>query len=89
MRVGVPEHLHPYCGGSAEVALEGDSIGAILEDLAVKFPEMGLRVLDDRGRLRSHLVMICNDRILDRHGLLQVRVSDQDDLRLFTAASGG
>jgi hypothetical protein len=50
---------------------------------------MSLRVLDDRGRLRSHLVVIRNDRILDRAGLSRVLVSDQDDVRLFAAASGG
>ena len=89
MRLGIPEHLRPYCGGNAAVELEGDSIGAILEDLVVKFPEMSLRALDDGGRLRSHVVMIRNDRILDRRGLSKVRVSDEDDLRLFAAASGG
>ena len=89
MRLGVPEHLRPYCGGNAAVELDGDSVGAILEDLAVKFPEMSVRVLDDLGRLRSHLVMIRNDRILDRASLSQVSVSDEDDLRLFAAASGG
>ena len=71
------------------VEVDGDSIGAILEDLAARFPEMGPRVLDDRGELRSHLVIIRNDRILDRAGLSRVRVSDEDDLRLFAAASGG
>ena len=89
MRLGVAEHLRAYCGGERDVELEGDTIGALLEDLAVKFPEMSRRVLDDRGRLRSHLVVICNDRILDRAGLSRVLVSDQDDVRLFAAASGG
>ena len=89
MRLGVPEQLRPYCKGNAAVELDGDSIGAILEDLAVKYPEMSVRALDVRGRLRSHLVMIRNDRVLDRAGLSQVRVSNEDDLRLFAAASGG
>ncbi len=89
MRLRLPEHLHSYCEGRSSVCVEGDTVAAILQDLAAKFPDTAIRVLDEESRLQSHLVVIHNDRVLGQDDLPRTRVSEGDDLQLFTAASGG
>ncbi len=50
---------------------------------------LGERVMDEQGRLRSHLVVIRADEILSRNGLHELRLQDGETLRIFVAVSGG
>jgi len=85
----IPRQLRAYCGGRAFIELEGELVSALLADLAVQFPELGSRVLDASGALAPHLVMIQNGVVLRASEIAGVRVSAGDELRIFTAASGG
>ncbi len=85
----LPKGLRRYSQERDFLELEGDCIGEVLEDLARRYSELGLRVLDDDGQLFSHLVVIRGDEVLGREGLLAVRVRDGERLRLFAAAAGG
>jgi len=85
----VPEPLRAYCGGAECVALDGETIAELLAALAEQFPELGARVLDASGGLAPHLVLIRNDAVLRPAELAGVRISAADELRLFTAVSGG
>jgi len=89
VEVWVPENLRRYCEGQEYVDAGGSTIGEMLEDLAVRFPQLGERVMDEGGRLRSHLVIIRDDEILSRKGLHELPIEDGEKLRLFIAASGG
>ena len=85
----IPRQLRAYCGGTDFIELEGETAPELLADLAVQFPELGSRVLDASGALAPHLVLIQNDVVLRARDVAEARVSAGDDLRLFTAASGG
>ena len=85
----IPEQLRRYCGEQTAIELAGEDVGALLRDLAGRYPELASRVLDEAARLRPHLVVIRNDQILPREGLAKTPVSGEDDLRIFTAVSGG
>ena len=89
LRLGIPEPLQRYCSGESEVEVEGATLGALLRDLGTRFPCLADRALDSKGGLQPHLVVIRNDRVVAREGLLETVVDDSDDLRLFAAASGG
>ena len=87
--IRIPEPLRRYCGEQAAIELVGEKVGGLLRELALEYPELALRVLDEDARLRSHLVVIRNDQILPREGLERETVSSGDELRIFTAVSGG
>ena len=87
--VWIPENLRRYCAGRERLDVEGSTIGETLADLAERFPQLGERVIDEGGRLRSHLVMLRDDEILSRGGLPELPLRDADELRLFVAVSGG
>ena len=85
----IPRPLRAYCDGRDAIELEGELISDLLSGLAAKFPELGARVLDTSGALVPHLVVIQNDVVLRTGELEGARVCAGDELRLFTAASGG
>jgi molybdopterin converting factor small subunit len=85
----IPKPLRAYCEGRDFVEVEGELISELLANLALKFPELGSRVLDASGALAPHLVVIQNDVVLRTREIADVRVSPGDELRIFTAASGG
>ncbi|MBW2494610.1 MAG: MoaD/ThiS family protein [Deltaproteobacteria bacterium] len=85
----IPRQLRAYCGDRESIELEGELISELLRDLAVQFPELGARVLGASGALAPHLVVIHNDVVLRTGEIAGVRVSADDELRIFTAASGG
>jgi molybdopterin converting factor small subunit len=85
----IPKQLRAYCGGADFVELEGDAVSELLSGLAARFPELGSRVLDASGALAPHLVLIQNDVVLRPGDVAEARVAAGDELRLFTAVSGG
>ena len=85
----IPEQLRAYCGGADFVELEGETVSELLAALAVRFPELGSRVLDASGALAPHLVLIQNDVVLRPGEVAEARLAAGDELRLFTAVSGG
>lgn len=85
----IPRSLRAYCDGRDALELEGELISDLLAGLALQFPELGARVLDASGALAPHLVVIQNDVVLRTRDVARARVSAGDELRIFTAASGG
>ena len=85
----IPKQLRAYCGGADFIELEGEAVSELLAGLAVQFPELGSRVLDASGALAPHLVLIQNGVVLRARDVAEARVSVGDELRLFTAVSGG
>ena len=85
----IPKQLRAYCGGADFVELEGETVYELLAALAVRFPELGSRVLDASGALAPHLVLIQNDVVLRPGDVAKARLAAGDGLRLFTAVSGG
>jgi molybdopterin converting factor small subunit len=85
----IPKQLRAYCGGTDSIELECETASELLAGLAMQFPELGSRVLDASGALAPHLVLIQNDVVLRPSDVVEARVAAGDELRLFTAASGG
>ena len=86
MRVAIPSPLRSYTGGREEVQARGATLAALLADLDAAFPGIRFRMIDEQGRIRVHIRFFVNAdlaRNLDR-GL-----SDQDDVQILCALSGG
>jgi molybdopterin synthase sulfur carrier subunit len=85
----IPAQLRAYCGGADFIELEGETAPELLAELAVRFPDLGSRVLDASGALAPHLVLIQNGAVLRARDVAAARIVAGDELRLFTAVSGG
>lgn len=86
MRVRIPTPLRSYTGGEKVVEASGDTIDAVLHDLDRQFPGLRFRVVDEQGRLRTHMkVFVGPESVRD----LQAPVDHLDELTLMQALSGG
>lgn len=66
--VRIPTILRTYTDGESQVRAEGDTLGAVLDDLDARHPGIRGRVLDEAGHLRRFVnVYVGNDdvRFLD------------------------
>ena len=66
--VRIPTQLRELSGGAAEVAREGATVVAVLEDLEAAHPGFAERLFDERGELRRFVNVFVADediRFLD------------------------
>lgn len=86
IRVAIPSQLIAYTGGVTRVEAEGDTVGAVMEDLDRRYPGLKFRVIDEQDRIRRHM-RIFVDR--DEARAISTPVRDGGEVLLFGALSGG
>ena len=71
------------------VAVDGETVHAVLSAVFESNPRLKGYLLDDQGRLRKHVKIYVNDRVVaDRDGLSDAVAAD-DEVFVFQALSGG
>jgi sulfur-carrier protein len=87
--VRIPTILRTYTGGESEVSAEGDTLGAVLDDLDANYSGIKGRVLDEGGELRRFVnVYVGNDdvRFLDN---LDTPTPSGTQISVIPAVAGG
>ncbi|HCC99358.1 MAG TPA: hypothetical protein DER64_02430 [Planctomycetaceae bacterium] len=87
--IRLPESLAKYCGGQRDQEVEVGTVAAAIDELVSSFPDVGSRVLDESGRLRVHLMVLCNDRAVRPDDFETRGLVDGDELSLLFLAGGG
>ncbi len=86
--VRVPPVLRAEAGGAREVEASGDTVRALLEDLAGRMPALGGRVYAD-GEIQSFVnVYVDGEDVRTRDGL-ETPVRDSSTVILLPAMAGG
>ncbi len=80
--------LRRLIGGSAEVRVEGETVGECLTALAHGHPGVGELLFDRRGELLKQVYVFVNQESL-RKADLSAPVGNQDELILAVLATGG
>ena len=87
--VRVPTTLRPLTGGESEVAVEGDTVGAVLGALDAAHPGFRDKIFDDEGKLRRFVnVFVADDDVRFLDGL-DTPVPDGETLSIIPAVAGG
>jgi len=87
--VRVPTTLRTLTGGASEVALDGTTVGQVLDQLESAHPGFKERLLDDDGGLRRFVnLYVADDDVRFREGLA-TPVSDGDTVSIIPAVAGG
>jgi len=87
--VRVPTILRQYTGGTAEVSVEGSTLGEVLGALDATYPGIGPRVLDDAGKLRRFVnVYVDDDDVRFAEGL-DTATPDGSSVAIIPAVAGG
>ena len=87
--VRIPPILRTYTDGEKAVNAQGQSIGALIEDLDSNHPGIKGRLLDDQGGLRRFVNVYVNDEDVRFIGGLEAEVSDGDQVVVLPAVAGG
>jgi molybdopterin converting factor small subunit len=84
--VRIPSPLRSYTDQQAWVEGQGATVDELLRDLDRQFPGMRFRVVDEQGRLRTHMkIWINQDAVRD----LTTSIAPSDEVTIMQALSGG
>jgi molybdopterin converting factor small subunit len=87
--VRVPTTLRTLTGGASEVAVDGATVGEVLQHLEGVHPGFSERLLDDAGGLRRFVnVFVADDDVRFLDGL-DTPVPDGETVSIIPAVAGG
>ena len=86
--VRIPTPIRQYTGEQSEVAVEGKTVGEILEGFKKRFPDAGARFFS--GAKASRFInLYLNDEDIRFLQNLETPVADKDTLSIILAIAGG
>ena len=88
VQISIPTILRQYTDGARTVPAEGDTLGAVIDDLETRHPGLRDRLIEDQS-LRRFVNLYVNDedvRFLDG---LQTTLSEGDTVTILPAVAGG
>lgn len=87
--VRIPTVLRPAMGGDTSVAVEGDTVGEILDRLTASHPNVKGQLLNDDGTLHRFLNVYVNDDDVRYLGGINAPITNGDEITLLPAVAGG
>ena len=88
IEVRVPTILRTYTGGEKAVSAQGESLGAVIDDLESNHPGIKERLVEE-GDLRRFINVYVNDEDVRFTGGLTTSLSDGDAVVILPAVAGG
>jgi sulfur-carrier protein len=85
--VRIPSILRQYTELTSEVRLEGKTVGEVVENFKVRFPEAGIRFFSTKTARYMNLYL--NDKDIKNIGGLEASVQDGDIVSIVFAIAGG
>ena len=87
--IKVPPVLRPSVGGEKEVSASGDTVGAVLHDLAEQHPATQSQLFGPDGSLNRYVNVYLNDEDVRVLQGLDTPVEEADTLVILPAMAGG
>ena len=87
--VRLPTVLRPQANGQAAVSIVGSTVGEVVDELVLDYPDLKGNLLDDAGTVRKFINVYLNDediRFLDQ---LETAVAEGDEVAILPAVAGG
>lgn len=88
-RLLLPAALRRYAGDQAEVEISGSTLGAALDDLAQRNPQLERKLRDERGELRPHVLLFVDGVSVRTGAAMKTPVPDGAEVFVAPAVSGG
>ncbi len=89
IQVRIPSILRRQTGGEETVALEGATIGEVLEGLETRFEGLKGKIRGPQGEIRRFVNIYVNDSDVRLLGGPATPVSDGDEVIIMPAVAGG
>lgn len=86
VRVRIPTPLRSYTAHASAVTADGATVDEILDDLDRQFPGIRFRMIDEQGRLRTHMKIFVGPELTRD---LDTPVDESVEVTVMQALSGG
>lgn len=87
--VRIPTPLRKLTGGADEVAVDGTTVGEVIESLEAAHPGLKERLCDDAGEIRRFVNVYVNDEDVRFLQGRATALKDGDELSIVPAIAGG
>jgi len=87
--VRIPPVLRGAAGGAKQVTASGATLGAVLDDLFGRFPDIREQILTPEGTLSRFVNVFVNDQDVRYQQGLETPVDERDTVTLLPAMAGG
>lgn len=85
----IPTPLRSYTAGQSELALQGTTVGEMMNDLVIQYPAIKPHLFNGEAALRPYVnLFLGEDNIKDLQGL-QTPLKAEDKLLLIPSIAGG
>jgi len=90
IRVLLTAQLKDYARGAREVEISSaDDLGTMVSQLDSSYPGIGGRIVDDQGKIRTHVNIFVNSENSRFLQMEKTRLRDGDVVHILPAVSGG
>jgi molybdopterin converting factor small subunit len=85
----LPSVLAKLADGHRTLEAQGTTLGAVVADVAVRFPNLAPRLRDEAGKPYPFVTFYVNDDDARRQGGFAASVRDGDEIIIVPAIAGG
>lgn len=72
-----------------ELDISGRTVAEVIQATEVKYPGISSYLLDERGAVRQHMNIFVRGELIEDRETLQDTLSENDEIVIFQALSGG
>lgn len=87
--LNLPTVLAPLANGQRTLEASGATLGAVVDDVARRFPQLAPRLRDDAGQPYRFVTFYLNDQDSRFLGGFEAPVRDGDEVSVVPAIAGG
>jgi len=87
--IRIPTPLRPYTEGLREIEVDGQTVGAILQEVISKYPSIQPHLFDDEGNLRAYVNIFLNEEDIRNLSGHESPVEENDKLMIVPSIAGG
>jgi molybdopterin converting factor small subunit len=87
-QIKIPTPLRPYTANQAQVNVNGETVGAALNDLTTQYPELRQHLFNG-GELRNFVNVYLGEEDVRFLGGLETELGNSDSLRIIPSIAGG
>ena len=85
----IPSPLRAYTNGQAEVAVEGENVGQVMESLIQSHPDLRQHLFNGHGELRPFVNLYLNSEDVRHLQVMDTPVNEHDRLMIVPSIAGG
>ena len=89
IEIRIPAVMRSNAAGQATVSCDGDTVGAVLDDLVSQHPGIGAVLFDDSKKLHKYVNIYLDADDIRYIGGLDAPVGDVKELTILPAVAGG